>query len=135
MLNQPNKKKESTDIDAELAALKAKIEAAKKAVFQKQNDLQTAVKSLNAANSAVTATSSKMNRIDLANQNKDKPNEDQMKMFKHELDSLTDTVNESFATLNKEIPSKVADLNNSKKAFFASDFTKFRDLLATSYPN
>jgi len=128
-------KKESEEIDAQLADLKAKIEEAKKAVFQKQNALQTAVKSLNAANSAVTATSTQMNNIDLAINSLKEPSDSQMKKLKKNLDEITTIVNASYATLNKEISSKVADLNNSKAGFMASDNAKFEKGLDSSYPS
>jgi len=128
-------KKESNDIDAQLTDLKAKIEEAKKAVFQKQNALQGAVKSLNAANSAVTATSLQMNNIDLAINGLKEPSDDQVKKIKKALDEITAAAIASYATLNKEISSKVTDLNNSKAGFMAMDKAKFAAGLATSYPN
>lgn len=128
-------KKDSAAVDAQLAALKTKIEEAKQAVFQKQNEVQNSVNALRAANAAVTQTSVQMTNIQNAVTGLKTPNAEQLTKTKASLATYTSTTDAAYADLKKEVASKVADFDSSKAGLHAADEAKFNSGLKSSYPN
>jgi len=122
-------------LSADLTANTQQITTLRETYRQKQLNLQTAAKKLQAANEAVSTTASSLNNIELQRQNVPASPADALKAAKAKLDEVVALTNTNYDHLKKEVSTHVADFDKSKAGLAAGDQTAFENGLKSSYPN